>query len=169
MSSKSSKAKDIAIGDNVGLNSNQDINKLRERMESQEMRHLSIKAEFEALKQLNEELSIRHEKEIKELKLDLRIAKRDADKWQDHNRYLRDEKRELKEQLSAVNTKNNEIQLQMCSKDQQIEQLVQQLKTINDDWNAKLSDQKVVKDLHLFYCRFIVVLFVFRLILFFVF
>ena len=161
MSGKTSiSAKDMSVG------KASDINNMRQRLEDYESKHLTIRAEFEALKQLNEELSLRHEKQLKELKLDLRIAKRDADKWRDHNRYLRDEKKQMSDQNNAFQTANEQLKEQLKAKDQQIEQLIHQIKTLNDEFNANISDQKVVKELLYFYCLFIIVFLIFRLILF---
>ena len=104
---------------------------------------MTIKAEFEALKTLNQELSHKHDKHVKELKLDLRIAKRDAEKWQDTNRFLRDEKKELANQLSALQTTTEQMKDQMKSKDEQIQQLMRQIESLNKDLNSKSTDQKV--------------------------
>lgn len=135
-------AKDKAIGDHL-TDPQAEVSQLRTRLEEHEKRHMTIKAEFEALKTLNQELSVKHDKHVKELKLDLRIAKRDAEKLQDSNRYLREQKKELSTKVSELQTSTDQMKEQMKSKDEQIQELFKQIESLNRELASKSSDQKV--------------------------
>ncbi|XP_054168349.1 uncharacterized protein LOC128965637 [Oppia nitens] len=137
------KTENVAIG---GDSNESEVNQLRKRLEEFEERHQLIKTEFDSLKAINEELTTRHEKTIKELKLDIKIVNKDVEKYKQLYNYVRKEKSDLSEQIKTRNTTEDQLEERLKEKDERIQQLINELDQIRKDLDDKQHKQSIVKE-----------------------
>ncbi|CAG2160346.1 unnamed protein product [Oppiella nova] len=133
-----------------------EVTELRRRLDEFEDRHDQIKEEFHSLKTLNDDMTQRHESELKALKGELRYASKEVEKYRDINKYLREEKRELKDQMNKMNASIDELKRLLEDKDIQLNETIRNqdksVRQLTDELRA-LHDQNDAKQLHQQVCH----------------